>query len=84
MASFTVSGTGYVGIRFKNNAGATIRNLAISFAIEQWCNSGLGGVLPVELVAFKAERLGADVRCAWQTATEKNNRQFVVERSIDG
>ncbi|UYZ58082.1 T9SS type A sorting domain-containing protein [Hymenobacter latericus] len=44
-----------------------------------------GGVLPVELVAFKAERLGAaEVRCVWQTASEKNNRRFVVERSTDG
>ncbi|AYA37717.1 T9SS C-terminal target domain-containing protein [Hymenobacter oligotrophus] len=47
-------------------------------------SSRSGGVLPVELVAFRAERLGANVRCAWQTASEKNNRHFVVERSADG
>lgn len=40
VASAAISGTGYVGIRFKNNTGFTIKNLEVSFAMEQWYNSG--------------------------------------------
>jgi hypothetical protein len=39
--------------------------------------------LPVELVYFKAEKVNAHVKLTWQTATEKNNRRFVVQRSAD-
>ena len=40
--------------------------------------------LPVELVAFTAERAGAQVLARWTTAQELNNRGFVLERSADG
>ncbi|MFC6224593.1 T9SS type A sorting domain-containing protein [Hymenobacter artigasi] len=40
--------------------------------------------LPVELTAFSARREGAAVACAWTTASEKNSRDFTVERSTDG
>ena len=42
------------------------------------------GILPVELLLFKADRIGKNVSIQWQTLTEKNNDYFVVERSIDG
>jgi len=41
-------------------------------------------LLPVELLLFKADRIGKNVSIQWQTLTEKNNDYFVVERSIDG
>ncbi|GAB2962712.1 hypothetical protein GCM10027048_34210 [Hymenobacter coalescens] len=34
------SGTGYAGLRYKNTTGATIRNLAVTYTMEQWYNSG--------------------------------------------
>ena len=40
--------------------------------------------LPVELTAFAARRTGAAVACAWTTASERNSRDFAVERSRDG
>ena len=40
--------------------------------------------LPVELTAFAARRVGAAVACAWTTASERNSRDFAVERSLDG
>jgi hypothetical protein len=40
--------------------------------------------LPVSLVAFTAERLGADGLLRWTTASELNNAYFQVESSIDG
>ncbi|WP_426493505.1 T9SS type A sorting domain-containing protein [Hymenobacter sp. 102] len=40
VASFAITGTGYVAMRFQNTTGTTIKNLGVSFAIEQWYNSG--------------------------------------------
>ncbi len=41
--------------------------------------------LPVELLAFRAERVSATaVALSWQTASEKDNSGFVVERSLNG
>ena len=40
--------------------------------------------LPVELVAFRAEQDGEDVRLDWATASERDNDHFVVQRSNDG
>ncbi|SHJ39857.1 Por secretion system C-terminal sorting domain-containing protein [Hymenobacter daecheongensis DSM 21074] len=41
-----------------------------------------GGVLPVELVSFGAQRSGRTVSCRWSTASEMNNAYFTVERSL--
>jgi archaellin len=42
----------------------------------------IGGVIPVELVAFEASVTGSNVNLSWQTATETNNSGFEVERKI--
>jgi hypothetical protein len=47
-------------------------------------SSRADGALPVELTAFVARRTDAAVLCTWTTASEKNSRSFVVERSADG
>ena len=41
-------------------------------------------VLPVELLNFSVEQKGHTASINWQTATEKNNNYFDVERSVDG
>ncbi|MGI4864363.1 MAG: T9SS type A sorting domain-containing protein [Janthinobacterium lividum] len=46
--------------------------------------SSSDGPLPVELVRFTAEPLGADALLKWTTASEKNNDHFDVEASADG
>ncbi len=43
-----------------------------------------GGVLPVELLSFKANLDGKAVRIEWETASEINSSHFLVERSFDG
>ena len=40
--------------------------------------------LPVQLVSFKANRINDDAALVWETAQERNNSHFVVERSTDG
>ncbi|NVO84749.1 T9SS type A sorting domain-containing protein [Hymenobacter terrestris] len=39
--------------------------------------------LPVTLVSFSAKASGAQVAIRWETASELNNKQFEVERSLD-
>ncbi|GMQ29610.1 T9SS type A sorting domain-containing protein [Algoriphagus confluentis] len=42
-------------------------------------------VLPVELLSFTARQTeNRDILVEWQTATEKNNSHFLLERSFDG
>jgi hypothetical protein len=41
-------------------------------------------VLPVTLVNFKGERIGAINKLSWQTETEANNSGFELQRSADG
>ncbi|MEY4927379.1 MAG: hypothetical protein RI894_1815, partial [Bacteroidota bacterium] len=41
-------------------------------------------VLPVQLVYFVGTAEGCAVTLHWQTATEENNKQFVVQRSKNG
>ncbi|MFN3405199.1 MAG: PKD domain-containing protein [Cytophagaceae bacterium] len=41
-------------------------------------------VLPVELIAFTAERKESSNILTWTTASEKNNNHFIIEKSTDG
>ena len=40
--------------------------------------------LPIELVRFSGEQIGNNATLNWETATEKDNDYFIIERSIDG
>ena len=52
-------------------------------ALSEW-SLGNQYVLPVELLYFTGRMNGPDAVLAWQTATEKDNQLFDVERSVDG
>ncbi len=41
-------------------------------------------VIPVELISFHYEQSGAGLLLRWKTATETNNRGFVLERALAG
>jgi hypothetical protein len=45
---------------------------------------GTIGPLPVQLTSFTAKRAERSVNLNWTTASELNNREFVVERSFNG
>lgn len=47
-------------------------------------NNIISAPLPVELTIFNASRNNGTVLCQWETASEKNNDYFIVERSTDG
>lgn len=40
-------------------------------------------VLPIDLTYFKAEKSEENVMLSWETAWEKNSKEFIVERSVD-
>ncbi|MBL7795610.1 MAG: hypothetical protein JNJ90_03825 [Saprospiraceae bacterium] len=88
------TGSGKVeGIAFRNNAYGYVSNERItigaitvparlySFSVSQWLKPVF---FPVELVRFAAQPTGNAVLLEWETATESNNRGFVVEWSDDG
>lgn len=43
-----------------------------------------GAAFPVEWLDFTAEQTGADAVLDWTTASEINNNEFQIERSVDG
>jgi Secretion system C-terminal sorting domain len=59
-----------------------------------YTNSNCGGaactsqqsyiILPVELTSFNAAKIADAAMLDWETASEKNNDKFIVERSSDG
>lgn len=66
-----------------NNNHGTLSNLSLSGTSSNFTAHSMV-VLPVQLTTFTAVRNKSDVALQWQTATERNSRQFVVERSVDG
>lgn len=47
-------------------------------------NTNLLTPLPVELISFKAKAQNQSVLLTWSTATEINNKDFIIERSQNG
>lgn len=83
--------TGSHSNRATEKAGAASVTLSHTLsANEDWVM--IGGtmqdnavILPVEIVDFKANRLPDNfVLLSWNTATEKQNSHFIIQRSLDG
>lgn len=41
-------------------------------------------ILPIELVKFEGECFNGNVQLLWQTASEKDNNEFIIEKSFNG
>ena len=66
-------------------AAATERTFSFAtLALGRLTISNGAALLPVALVSFTAERLGADGLLKWTTASELRNDHFEVESSLDG
>ncbi|QJX46460.1 T9SS type A sorting domain-containing protein [Hymenobacter taeanensis] len=63
-ATTTDKGVGYLGIRLRNNSGVLIKNLDISYAMEQWYNSG------------KLDK--AEVKVAFRKLTANDNGSLIA------
>ena len=77
--NFSTAGTSTICL----GLGATNECLNTTFgefpATLDYCNI----VLPAELVGFQAQNKGKTNILTWQTASEKNNKGFFIERSTD-
>ncbi|GAB3176704.1 T9SS type A sorting domain-containing protein [Telluribacter humicola] len=62
---------------FRFQAGAGIIRLS-DFLIRD-----VSGILPVDLISFRAQPTGNQVELAWETAWERNSKEFIVQRSTD-
>jgi len=77
------SGTTYYfkGVEYDGSGGSTNYNTNSSTGY----NSGNSGstALPIKLISFDASKENSSVILNWETASELNNDQFIIERSID-
>ncbi|MFM7774048.1 MAG: T9SS type A sorting domain-containing protein, partial [Candidatus Kapaibacterium sp.] len=73
----------FLGVDWRHLPRTTVNQGSerIMRAIIEFIERSQGVVVPVELVAFDAQRSGSDVRVAWETASEKNSSHFDVERA---
>jgi len=63
----------------------TLANFALTGTTSNFTLHNLVAVpLPLTLTAFTANRSGNETVLQWQTATEENTRDFIIERSSDG
>ena len=73
--TYTLTATAFDAAQGGGTQGS---GLTISFVV-------VAPPLPVRLTAFLAEPLGPGaVQLRWNTATEEQNKEFVVQRSVDG
>lgn len=64
-----------ISFRFQDGVGA--------IRLTDFLIRDVDGVLPVHLTYFNAQAIGDRVDLNWETAWERNSREFVVERSSD-
>ena len=69
-----------------NSTAGTLNSSAAitSFSPFALASVGTANPLPVELIAFDAICEDGNVNMYWSTASEHNNADFTIERSIDG
>ncbi|PCJ65294.1 MAG: hypothetical protein COA58_10575 [Bacteroidetes bacterium] len=74
--TFTATSTSHT-LTFAGTSGGTcgliIDNVQINFS-----------AVPVELISFKGLTLNSTNTLFWNTASELNNKEFIIERSLDG
>ncbi|MES2587494.1 MAG: T9SS type A sorting domain-containing protein [Bacteroidota bacterium] len=81
----TGASAGKVYVLLITNYADVAQNISLAFddaSSSGDCNCNI--VLPVELTSFTVNKFGKSNYLNWQTASEKNNDYFLVQRSIDG
>lgn len=93
-SSFVITNSGNPSIAYSGSpicslgAGSNTSNPTYSFVqpsvptFSGTCASFM--ILPIELTKFNGDCLNNQILLTWQTASEKNNAVFIIERSSDG
>ncbi len=68
--------------RSGNARHGTLLDFALAGSTSNWVGPAVP--LPVTLTAFEASLVGSQVQLHWQTASERANAYFTIERSLDG
>lgn len=77
----------WTGAAYENLTASYSSNTFALASVSSFGNAFVGGntaSIPVEMTVFKAYAKGAVNILDWSTATERNNREFVIERSVNG
>lgn len=76
---------GVTWTRIGDRAQFSSRNITVTTSsFSEWTVADDNNPLPVELSVFNGVRTGNHVKLNWSTASEKDNKGFKVERSLDG
>lgn len=67
-----------------DNSGGTISATSGSGSNGSGIIASGSGPLPIGLLSFTGVALGNKTKLQWKTASEKNNKLFVIDRSVDG
>lgn len=67
-----------------NTTAKTISIPVITNAMGIFTGTDANALLPVQLIQFTANPVNTDVLLNWATASETNNKGFVIERSVNG
>jgi hypothetical protein len=67
-----------------NNNHGQLVNFALSGSTSNWTANGAITTLPVTLRGFSVYKQNQSARLQWQTASEQNSKEFIIERSNDG
>lgn len=88
--SFSITNCGLPGIYSGSGSVSQINNTIPTYSPSPFvpvfsgtCSNAIT-ILPIELTHFDGDCNNGDVILTWQTASEKNNNMFNVERSMDG
>ncbi len=78
--------TGYFQSTVDFNPEAAVFNISSSGSYDMFVNklNYTINTLPIELLVFSAIPVEEQVNLSWSTASEKNNKCFSVERSVNG
>jgi hypothetical protein len=91
----TVANAASIQMANYNTSWSSLASTVVNFAEQSYRVSAIGNLnlftgtdltnpLPVKLLQFKANQLGKDAQLFWQTASELNADQYLIERSLDG
>lgn len=74
----------YDAVSIVNTTQRTVTTTTANSSFGIFTGTDLNAPLPVELASLNGRAVGNDAQLFWTTASERNNRGFEVERSVDG
>ena len=74
----------YSSMGMGNSTATSINSANGIFKEFGYFSLAFNGTLPVELSSFSVKSENSKARIVWSTQSESNNKEFIIERSLDG